>query len=297
MTDVAVVVPAFNAEAHLADAIHSVLNQTHSAREIVVVDDGSTDQTATIAREFGESLTLISQSNHGVSAARNLGILRSSSELVAFLDADDLWHPRKLELQMTALAQHSDAPFVFNDIVPFTDGAPFEDAAGIEADARRVDLFPELFRHNSVHCSSVLARREALAHAGLFDVDQRGAEDMDLWLRLSVLATPVKTKVALSALRQHEQRTTRSLKFVHEKLKAFETMMLRWESEPDCVAELQKLARDDAQFLAYAYAENGDFSAARRLFLKTARWGKKPLKNRFKAVQMRLKHSDDGSGT
>ncbi|MEO1080635.1 MAG: glycosyltransferase family 2 protein [Pseudomonadota bacterium] len=294
MTGVAVVVPAYNAEAHLADALHSALNQTHPAREIIVIDDGSTDRTATIAREFGENLTVISQSNHGVSASRNLGILRSCSEFVAFLDADDLWHPRKLELQMAALAKHSDAPFVFNDIVPFADSPPFSDPAGTEAHAMRVDLFPELFRHNSVHCSSVLARREALAHAGLFDVDQRGAEDMDLWLRLSVLAAPVKTKAVLSGLRQHPQRTTKSIRFVHEKLKAFEMMMLRWKSEADCVVELQVLARNDSEFLAYAYAESGDFAAAKELFLKTARWGKKPIKNRLKAVQMHFKRSARG---
>ncbi|TBX98418.1 glycosyltransferase family 2 protein [Rhizobium laguerreae] len=103
---VAVVIPAYNARDYLAQTLQSVIDQTHKALEIVIVDDGSTDDTASICRHFAASdprIRIVSTENRGVAAARNTGIEASKSDYIAFLDADDLWHPTYIERMLSAL--------------------------------------------------------------------------------------------------------------------------------------------------------------------------------------------------
>ncbi len=102
VADVSVVIPAYNAAAFLAETLASVFAQTVPPAEIIVVDDGSTDDTAGIARNLGA--TVISRANGGISAARNTGVRAARSEYLALLDADDLWMPEKLEVQLAAFA-------------------------------------------------------------------------------------------------------------------------------------------------------------------------------------------------
>lgn len=103
---VAVVIPAYNARNYLAQTLQSVIDQTHRALEIVIVDDGSTDDTASICRHFAASdprIRIVSTENRGVAAARNTGIEASKSDYIAFLDADDLWHRTYIERMLSAL--------------------------------------------------------------------------------------------------------------------------------------------------------------------------------------------------
>jgi glycosyltransferase involved in cell wall biosynthesis len=94
------IVPVFNGEGYIREALESILAQTHRPLEIIVADDGSTDGTATIVAEFGKRVRYLRQSNKGPATARNLGVRLATGEFVAFLDADDLWHPEKLERQL-----------------------------------------------------------------------------------------------------------------------------------------------------------------------------------------------------
>src|SRR4051812_1301977 len=99
---VSVIIPTYNSAALLAQAIASVLAQSVLPAEIIVVDDGSTDATEQLVQCHGSRVKYVRQRNQGVSAARNRGVASASGEFIAFLDADDVWHPRKLELQMAA---------------------------------------------------------------------------------------------------------------------------------------------------------------------------------------------------
>jgi glycosyltransferase involved in cell wall biosynthesis len=108
---VSVVIPAYNAERFLAEALESVFAQTTPAAEVIVVDDGSTDATPEVARSF-RAVTLIEQQHRGVSVARNTGVRASKGELIAFLDADDMWYPEKLELQGSAAHRSPDAGLI-----------------------------------------------------------------------------------------------------------------------------------------------------------------------------------------
>ena len=103
---VSVVIPAYNAELHIDAALQSALGQTHAHLEVIVVDDGSTDATADRVRAYGPRVHYIRQSNEGVGAARNRGVGASTGEYIAFLDADDVWRPQKLEVQLAIAARH-----------------------------------------------------------------------------------------------------------------------------------------------------------------------------------------------
>src|SRR5688500_9583140 len=104
---VSVVIPAYNYGHFVTEAVASALNQTHPHVEVIVVDDGSTDGTADILKPFGSRIRYIYQPNRGLSAARNTGIRAARGEWVAFLDADDLWHPSKTETQLSAVVNDS----------------------------------------------------------------------------------------------------------------------------------------------------------------------------------------------
>src|SRR5690242_5053753 len=103
---VSVIIPAYNSERYIADALRSVLAQTYMPQEIIVVDDGSSDGTARALDPFRSTIRYIYQKNRGEPAARNTGMREAKGDYIAFLDADDLWLPEKLDLQMTYLAAH-----------------------------------------------------------------------------------------------------------------------------------------------------------------------------------------------
>ena len=111
MTTVSVVIPTYNRSALITRALDSVLAQTVKPHEILVVDDGSTDDTASLVRKHYPAVQLIRQKNTGVSAARNAGITAATGEWVALLDSDDAWLPRKLERQVHAVEQRMHLPF------------------------------------------------------------------------------------------------------------------------------------------------------------------------------------------
>lgn len=193
-TRVSVVIPAFNAERYLEDCLASVLRQTGDFElDVVVVDDGSSDGTAAIARRQA-GVRCLTQANRGPSAARNAGIAATTGDLVAFLDADDLWPEGKLATQMRLLQQHQNLALVFGDCRQFDAGGSrprteFESGGHGKAawgpGPMLPDAYARLLRDNVITTGSVVARRAALAAAGGFPEDLRLVEDLDLWLRVA----------------------------------------------------------------------------------------------------------------
>jgi glycosyltransferase involved in cell wall biosynthesis len=172
---VSCIIPVLDGERFVADAIDSVLGQTHASVEVVVANDGSTDRTTEVVARYGDPVRLVSQPNAGHAAARNLGLAHARGELVAFLDADDLWHPRKLERQLALLASRPNVGMCFTWLRNFVDGAVTR--AALLADRSLDDAVPG---YSSV---TMLARRALFARVGGFDVALKHGNDRDWFLR------------------------------------------------------------------------------------------------------------------
>jgi glycosyltransferase involved in cell wall biosynthesis len=174
-----VVVPAFNSAAFIAATLKSALRQTHPPAEVIVVNDGSTDETVEIVQGFGDKVRLLSQPNQGVSAARNFGIQNARSEWIALLDSDDLWRADKLELQARAILENPGADFVYTSSYTFSENwleklVPAPPVSRIKQ---------ELEGWIPFSVSTVVFRRSKALEIGGFDPAMRLAEEWDMWLR------------------------------------------------------------------------------------------------------------------
>lgn len=182
---VVVVIPAYNAARFLPDAVNSVLRQTYSDFEIVIVDDGSTDDTLAIARAIADPrIRVMTQENLGLAAARNRGLWASQAEYVAFLDSDDLLLPDKLALHVAALDAHPDIGLVAS-------GWEYIDADGESLGEERPwastgvqPTLESILIHGLAAVHAVLVRRAWIENIRGFDPRFRMAEDMDFWFRL-----------------------------------------------------------------------------------------------------------------
>jgi glycosyltransferase involved in cell wall biosynthesis len=181
---VSVVIPAYNAAGFIGEAVDSVLAQTFPPLEIIVVDDGSTDDTEGALEPYGSKVQFVRQANGGPSAARNRGVRMATGSLVAFLDADDTWLPGKLARQVACLDGRPRVGLVHTALLrwdqalnTYSPGDP----------ARRLyvgDCYERLLWASPIMPSTVLLRRECFDTAGYFDEDIRGPEDWELWARV-----------------------------------------------------------------------------------------------------------------
>jgi glycosyltransferase involved in cell wall biosynthesis len=181
---VSAVIPAYNGERFLRQAIDSALAQTYPSIEVIVIDDGSTDGTPEILSGYGRSIRVFRQENAGQAAARNFGIARSAGQWIAFLDQDDLWDPRKIETQLS-MAQDVDA-LICSDAQVIDGTGTVLRTRMVSENASPSPTLRDLIVSNTVMAVTVLARREAVEAVGGFDPTNRlGTEDFQLWLRLA----------------------------------------------------------------------------------------------------------------
>ena len=190
---VSVIIPAHNAERHLAQAIDSVLAQTYQDFEILLVDDGSTDNTLQVAERYREQVRIYTQEQCGPSAARNAGLRKAQGKFVAFLDADDILLPEKLSRQVGFLKTYPQIDVVYSNGYGFyttADGKEFQQtfsALGFlqtNLGVPEVSL-PLLAIQNAFPIHAALSRRQAILDVGGFDETLLGREDWDLWLRVA----------------------------------------------------------------------------------------------------------------
>ena len=219
---VSVIIPAHNGEPFIRAAIESVQAQTLPVSEIIVVDDGSTDQTAAIAESLGA--VVIRQPKGGVSSARNAGIRAANQPWIALLDADDIWEPDKNELQWAAIEQYPDAPLVYGGLIPFLDPAcskisvretysrftpirwpPLDECTGYYAQIPDDDFLA----FEVARCpSTALVRRDVSIAAGLFDETLHFYEDYECFLRILAHHSFVIVERPLVRYRMHDRNTS-----------------------------------------------------------------------------------------
>jgi glycosyltransferase involved in cell wall biosynthesis len=184
MADVSVIIPTFNREKMVVRAISSVLGQTFTGYEVIVVDDGSSDETRKVVSEFGESVRyIVHQANCGVSAARNTGIKNSHAPLIAFLDSDDYWLPKKLEVQLDFFKKNPRAVACQTGEIWIRNGRRVNPKKRHEKPSG--DIFLPSLRLCLVSPSAVMLKRSLLDEVGLFDERLPACEDYDLWLRIA----------------------------------------------------------------------------------------------------------------
>jgi len=180
---VSVIIPTYNRANFLKEAIDSVLNQDYKNFELIVVDDGSTDETTSVLKGYYDKIKYIRIPHQGVSRARNVGIEQAKGGLIAFLDSDDLWMPKKLSIQVEFFKKHLDALVCQTEEIWIRNG-------------RRVNpkkyhikpsgmIFEQCLKRCMVSTSSVMVRRSLFESIGVFDESFYVCEDYEIWLRVS----------------------------------------------------------------------------------------------------------------
>ncbi len=198
---ISVVIPNYNYQQYVGEALDSVLAQSFPAHEIIVVDDGSTDDSVRVVSSYGDKVRLIEQQNQHLSAARNTGIRAAAGNWIALLDSDDLWHPLKLEFQIRALEQHPDWAFVSSQ-PDETDDFPQPLEPTPTPEARTIDI-RDFITKNQMSGSDALIRKDCFDDTGLFDTSLRSCEDRDMWHRLTRLYKGGQLQLPLYQYRKH----------------------------------------------------------------------------------------------
>ena len=180
---VSVIIPTYNRGWIVKEAIDSVLEQDFHDYELIVVDDGSVDNTPKILKTYGEKIKVLRQSNQGVSAARNSGIASASGRLISFLDSDDLWLPRKLSIQVEFFNDHPEA------VINQTQERWIRNGVRVNPKERHHKFSGMIFERSLALClvspSAVMIRKKLFNTVGIFDENLPACEDYDLWLRIS----------------------------------------------------------------------------------------------------------------
>lgn len=180
MPDVSIIVPAYNPGPYLVSAVDSVIAQTFTDWEMIIIDDGSTEDISPIAEKH-EAIRIIRQKNMGLSIARNVGILNSTGKYIAFLDADDVWAPTKLEKQIRVMEADPAIALCHTDF-DVIDEEGHKVHAGF---ARQVESYEDLLVQGLICISMTVVRRDCLAVAGLFDTIYQSTQDYDMWLKIA----------------------------------------------------------------------------------------------------------------
>lgn len=184
MPRVSVIIPAYNSMKYLPETLSSVLRQTFTDFEVLIIDDGSSDHIESWAKaQIDPRVKFISQANQGVSVARNTGINNAQGEYIAFLDADDLWQPTKLEKQVHCLDVNPEVGLVHTWILLVDEHS--QATGNLWASQTQGHVWQELVEHNTIACCSVMARSSCFKQIGGFDASLRSAEDWDMWIRIA----------------------------------------------------------------------------------------------------------------
>ena len=283
---VTVVIPVYNGERFIGEALDSVRAQTMPPAEILVVDDGSTDRSGAIAEAWGA--TVLHQLNQGNSAARNAAIRASSQPWIAFLDADDVWEPQKLEYQWTAVQRCPDAGAVFTDFTEFDSrgllGASFLSARAKNYPAiLKTEVAPgvvccdgeslraQFFNGNFIAPSTLLVRRDLLLQVGLFNPTLTYLEDRELCLRLLRVSTMAGIERSLVRSRIHDSNWSGdALKMVQGMIAVAELIFANPEKYPRGAVERYRKDLPTFYLNAVRFAEERNEITRARAYYRQA---------------------------
>lgn len=279
---VSIIIPVYNSVAYIKDSLCSALEQDYENKEIIVVDDGSTDLTLTILKRFEDRITILTQRNAGPGVARNRGIQHAKGKYIAFLDADDYWVSEKLRLQVEYLEQHHNIGAVYSRWVrwyPSTDGnfpCPWFSPLALPPAVLAEDsgwIYTKLLFDCRLLTSTVMLRRSIIDHVGLFSEDLLRGQDYDYWLRLSRITQIDKLDCDLTFYRIHGDNIVKKYPNYNYELKVLEDNIARWGLVgPDgSRASKKAVGRHLGELcfgFGYWHSQHGTYSIARSAFLK-----------------------------
>jgi O-antigen/teichoic acid export membrane protein/glycosyltransferase involved in cell wall biosynthesis len=286
---VSVVIPVRNCKAYIHEAIDSILVQAYSNVEIIVIDDGSDDFDYLSLHDYDQRIKVIRLEGVGVSRARNTGMKLAQGELIAFLDADDVWFPGKLSAQIAYLEKHPEVGVVFGGFIKWNqelDGtflAPailMQDCSGLDqADSERSGwLYTRLLMGLLVGMNTAIIRKKLYHHLGGFDESLRIGEDYDYWLRASRITQIHSLAGPVALYRIHKRSATSHADPVNHLSLILKTAEARWGlSSPDGEAVLQKnfklrIAASEFDH-GYRHFWTGNAHVAQKAFWKALRGG------------------------
>jgi glycosyltransferase involved in cell wall biosynthesis len=220
MPKVSVVIPAYNAMTYLPETVESVLRQSFTDFEVLIIDDGSSDQIGQWFSQLMEPrVKLISQPNQGVAVARNNGIAHAQGEYIAFLDADDLWEPTKLEKQVDCLDHHPAVGLVYTWIL-LVDRQGNPTGRIFTSDAEG-DVWEQIVVDNMIpNGSATMIRRSCFETVGVFDPNLPPAEDWDMWIRIAARYSFAVVKEPLVYYRKYANSASKNRQLMIEKISA-----------------------------------------------------------------------------
>jgi glycosyltransferase involved in cell wall biosynthesis len=271
---VSVVIAAFNAERTITETLESIAAQTFRDFEVIVVDDGSTDRTPKIAAGFSQTICL-RQPNRGQPAARNRGIAAARGGYVAFVDADDLWKPEKLEKQVKFLAAHPESGMVYSDAEVF-DAASGNTICRVSQKCRlhEGDVLERLLLKSFIPSPTPMVRRALFSQTGVFDEAPELAigEDWNMWLKIAACSSVGVVREPLAKVRMHAASMT-STANVETSLKAKRLIVERAvQRNPERLSTFKARALIELEISAgMRYLRLGKPSNARALFAAVLR--------------------------
>lgn len=269
---ISVIIPTYNSKKYISEAINSVLRQTCTDYEIIVVDDGSTDNTKGIIDHNFPQVRYYYIPHHGVSRARNYGIQRARGEFIAFLDADDLWLPEKLEMQIDVFNADQELMLVFTEHRFFDSNGIREATFSKKERLMKGDVVKNIFLYSHVALPTVMVRTHVFQEIGYFDEDLNVAEDDNLWIRIAL-----KFRIhLLDEVLVHCRMTENSLSRTTSNLVAgvLKNIELIENKYPDLRKRLgranirRKLSYIYSNY-GYFYFSNGDYEMSRRYYFKS----------------------------
>ncbi|MCS7305026.1 MAG: glycosyltransferase [Thermoguttaceae bacterium] len=273
---VSVVIPVYNGEAYVGQAIESVLAQTWPHIELIVVNDGSTDGSAEVIGRYRDRLLLVEQTNQGVAAARNAGIQRAKGELIALLDQDDWWRPEKLARQVPLLLNNPRVGLVHTAVDHYDqDRQQWVGPLNPQARPERLvgQCFRQLLLENQIYNSTVLIRAEALRQVGLCDLSIQGntVQDYDLWLRIARHWDLAYVPEPLVVFRIHSRQGTWDRRqMLSEEARLLERVLAEHQltNQPELRHRMARLYDQ----LGTAQLDAGDRRSAQQSFRRSLQW-------------------------
>lgn len=285
---VTIIITAYNYGHFISEAIHSALSQSHPQIEVVVIDDGSTDNTPEIAASFGSQIVYIRQENQGLPRARNAGLRSASHNWVVYLDADDLLCPRMVEDSLNiALSQPDQPSVVFGDSIAIDVTCPAKDNSDSEPDLliTPIGVRIPLLRNNLA--PTALVKKRVLLELGGFSPDAGGADDRDMWIRIAARFRIIRVNRLFYLYRHHAESMSHN---PDKQRVATEAVLSKARANPD-VQVPWYIWKESAALMhmqsAYNYAtSNRRLSALRFALMSVMTWPwlsnqSRPLPTRF----------------